>query len=66
MLMEPEEIAKAFDNLERLGKVKKFGVSNMHSHHIQWLQTALDMPLVVNQMEMSLLSNDWLNQGVKP
>lgn len=63
-LMEPEEIAKVFDTLKSSGKVKHFGVSNMNAHQMQFLQAALDMPLVANQLEMSLESHDWLDDGI--
>ncbi|MCG7531181.1 aldo/keto reductase [Psychrobium sp. MM17-31] len=63
-LMEVDEIACTFDELKQSGKVKHFGVSNMHPYQIDYLQRALAMPLVANQLEMSLLNNNWINQGV--
>lgn len=63
-LMEPAEIAEVFDRLTSSGKVKHFGVSNMNGHQIQFLQSALAMPLVANQLEMSLESHDWLDDGI--
>ncbi|MCC2617750.1 aldo/keto reductase [Aestuariibacter halophilus] len=63
-LADPEEVAEAFEQLHSSGKVRHFGVSNMHIHQLQWLQHHLDMPLVANQIEISLLRHDWLDQGV--
>lgn len=63
-LMEPEEVAQVFDDLQQAGKVKHFGVSNMHGPQVDFLQRHLNQPLIVNQMEMSLSNLDWLNEGV--
>lgn len=64
-LMEPEEVAAAFAQLQDSGKVKHFGVSNMNQHQIKFLQSHLDQPLIVNQLEMSLSKLDWLNDGTE-
>ncbi len=63
-LMEPEEIAEAFDQLKSSGKVRHFGVSNMSVSQIQFVQSALQEPLVANQLDMSLNRVDWLDHGV--
>jgi predicted oxidoreductase len=63
-LMEPEEIAEAFRILKSSGKVRHFGVSNMSVGQIQYVQSALDEPLVANQLDMSLNRLDWLDHGV--
>ncbi|HRF46669.1 MAG TPA: aldo/keto reductase [Anaerolineales bacterium] len=63
-LMEPAEIAEAFQALRTAGKVRHFGVSNMNVGQIQFLQRALSYPLIVNQLEMSLAHRHWLDQGV--
>ncbi len=62
--MQPEEVAAAFDQLEKSGKVKYFGVSNMQQHQMQFLQSSIDQPLVANQLAMSLSQLDWLEEGV--
>lgn len=54
-LMQPEEVASAFDALKRSGKVRYFGVSNHSASQISLLQKFVDQPLVVNQIEVSLL-----------
>ncbi|SFL56254.1 Predicted oxidoreductase [Paenibacillus sp. 1_12] len=63
-LVEPDEVAEAFDILKSSGKVRHFGVSNMSSAQIKLLQAFCSDPLVVNQLEMSLLHTAWLDQGV--
>ncbi|AEI42146.1 aldo/keto reductase [Paenibacillus mucilaginosus] len=63
-LMEPEEVAEAFVQLKRSGKVKGFGVSNMSGGQMRFLQSALDEPLLVNQLELNLAKLDWVDAGV--
>ncbi len=63
-LMEPEEVARAFEHLYSSGKVSHFGVSNFTGQQIAYLQAALDQPLVVNQVELSLLHHHLINDGV--
>jgi predicted oxidoreductase len=63
-LAEPEEVARAFDDLERSGKVRHFGVSNHTPEQIELLKTCVTQPLVVNQLELSLLHNHLIDDGV--
>lgn len=63
-LMDIRETANALNALAQSGKVKSFGVSNMHQGHIKLLQSALDKPIVANQIEMSLAHIDWLDDGI--
>lgn len=63
-LMEPEEVADAFQRLHASGKVKHFGVSNMHAYQVAFLQSAIEQPLVAHQLELSLKNLDWLNESV--
>ncbi len=63
-LMQPEEVAKAFDTLYQQGKVKYFGMSNVQRHQLEFLQHYLDHPIVANQIELGLGALDWLNEGV--
>ncbi|WP_431865709.1 aldo/keto reductase [Microbacterium paraoxydans] len=53
-LVEPEEVARAFDHLESSGKVRAFGVSNHTPSQIELLKTAVRQPLVANQLQLSL------------
>ncbi len=63
-LVEPEEVARAFDALHRSGKVRSFGVSNHTAGQIELLRSAVDQPLVINQVELSLLHHHLVNEGV--
>lgn len=63
-LCEPQEVASAFDLLHRSGKVRHFGVSNHNAPQIALLQRHLDQPLVVNQIELSLLHHHPISAGI--
>ncbi|MGW7467936.1 aldo/keto reductase [Streptomyces xantholiticus] len=63
-LADPEDIADALTSLHRQGLVRRFGVSNMSAAQISLLQDRLGLPLVANQLEMSLHRRDWLEAGV--
>lgn len=53
-LMNPEEVAGAFSKLKEQGKVREFGVSNFKPSQVAMLQAYCPMPLIVNQVEISL------------
>jgi predicted oxidoreductase len=53
-LMDAEEVAEAFGQLHREGKVGEFGVSNFSPSQLAMLQSAWWRPLVINQIELSL------------
>lgn len=63
-LVEFDELALTLRRLRESGKVRYFGVSNMHTQQIQLLQRYSEVPIVVNQLEMSLLQRDWLEETV--
>ncbi len=63
-LMELDETSAVLNQLLASGKVSNIGVSNMHSGQIALLQSQLDKPIVANQIEMSLLQLDWLEEGM--
>jgi predicted oxidoreductase len=63
-LVEPDEVARAFDELERAGQVRYFGVSNHTPGQIELLRRSVRQPLVVNQVELSLLHAPLINDGV--
>ncbi|MFD7134684.1 aldo/keto reductase family oxidoreductase [Streptomyces sp. NPDC059894] len=63
-LARPEEIAEAFAALRAQGLVRQFGVSNMSAAQIAHLRTAVEVPLVVDQLEMSLHRRGWVESGV--
>lgn len=61
-LMEPEEVAEAFDELEKSGKVRHFGVSNEDPYTMELLQSALHQPICANQLQMSLTNATMIAQ----
>lgn len=63
-LMEPEEVAGAFDALQREGKVRHFGVSNHTAAQISLLRRFVRQRLVVNQVELSLLHHALIDEGI--
>jgi predicted oxidoreductase len=63
-LMEPEEVAEAFDTLERSGKVRHFGVSNQNPMQIQLLQKYVKQPLVANQLQLSITNANMISNGI--
>ena len=63
-LMEPDEVAKAFDALESSGKVRHFGVSNHHPMQIELLKTAVKQPLMVNQLQFSVTEAGMVTSGM--
>ena len=54
LLMEPEEVAEAFDILQQQGKVLHFGVSNHTPGQIELLKTCVKQPIEINQLQLSL------------
>lgn len=63
-LMEPEEVAEAFDILRLSGKVRHFGVSNQKPMQIQLLQKYMRQPIVANQLQMSIAHAAMITQGL--
>ncbi len=63
-LVEPEEVAKAFDELHGRGSVRYFGVSNHTPAQVELLKKFVDQPLVVNQIEVNLLHSHVINEGI--
>ncbi|MBN1936611.1 MAG: aldo/keto reductase [Anaerolineae bacterium] len=63
-LVEPEEVARAFDHLHQAGKVRYFGVSNHTTAQIQLLQTCVMQPLVANQVQLSVVHAQLINDGI--
>ena len=63
-LIEPEEVAKAFDELKAAGKVRYYGISNHTAFQIEFLQKYLGMPLIVNQIEMNVVYTDLIDEGI--
>ncbi len=63
-LMEPEEVAKAFDELKASGKVRHFGVSNQNPYQMQLLQNYLDMPICANQLQFGIMHAPMIQSGI--
>lgn len=63
-LVEPEEVAEAFDALRQSGKVRHFGVSNQNSMQIQLLQKYVKQPIVANQLQLSITHASMISQGM--
>lgn len=64
-LMEPEEVAEAFDALETSGKVRHFGVSNHTPGQILLLEKWVDQPISVNQLQFGLGHSGILRSGME-
>lgn len=64
LLYEPEEIAEAFDELEKNGKARFFGVSNVPTVMLKVLQKYINRPLVFNQLQFSLEQSQLLDQAL--
>jgi predicted oxidoreductase len=63
-LVEPEDVAKAFDTLHAAGKVRHFGVSNQTPGQIELLKSAVKQPLLFNQVQLSITHAPLFAQGV--
>ena len=60
-LMDPNEIAEAFSQLQSSGKVRAFGVSNFTNSQVELLHK--HFPLITNQVEISLLHTNAIEDG---
>lgn len=63
-LVEPDEVAQAFSELEQSGKVRAFGVSNHTPRHIELLRTSVTQPISVNQVQFGLGHAALVAQGI--
>jgi predicted oxidoreductase len=63
-LVEPEEVARAFDELHSSGKVRAFGVSNHTPGQIELLRRYVRQPIVANQLQLSITHSPIIAQGV--
>ncbi len=64
-LIEPEEVASAFDELEKSGKVCHFGVSNHKPMQIELLKRYIEQPLIINQLQFSLPVSNMVANGME-
>ncbi len=63
-LVEPDEVARAFDELESAGTVRAFGVSNHTPRQINVLTMSVRQPIVANQVQLSIPHAPIIAQGV--
>lgn len=63
-LMEPDEVAAAFDELQRTGKVRHFGVSNFNPQQFMLVQEAVDQRLMINQLQFSIMHTGMIDFGI--
>ncbi len=62
-LMDHHETGAVLDGLVNIGKVRAIGVSNFRLHDWTLLQSAMQTPLVTNQIELSLLNSNAFRNG---
>lgn len=65
VLIEPDQVAEAFDRLEQSGKVLHFGVSNFTSRQVELLQSGLKQKLLVNQMQFGIMCPGLVAHGLE-
>ena len=63
-LVEPEEVAEAFDILQSSGKVKNFGVSNQNPMQIELLRKFIKQPIIINQLQLSITNTGMIDTGI--
>jgi len=63
-LVEPEEVAEAFDHLYSAGKVNHFGVSNQNPMQIDLLKKYVKQPLLFNQLQLSIMNTGMIDAGL--
>lgn len=64
-LCEPEEVAEAFDELEKSGKVRHFGVSNHSPMQIELLKKYVSQDIIINQLQMSIPCSNMVAAGLE-
>lgn len=63
-LMEPEEVAEAFETLKQQGKVRYFGVSNQNPSQIELLNHYCGNKIIVSQLQLSIVHCDFIDSGL--
>lgn len=64
-LMQPEEVARAFDELYEKGKVKYFGVSNIKPMQIELLKKYIRQDIQANQLQLSITNSQMIRNGLE-
>ena len=63
-LVEPDEVAAAFDSLQSSGKVRNFGVSNQTPGQVELLKRSVKQPLAFNQVQLSITHSPLIAHGI--
>jgi predicted oxidoreductase len=63
-LVEPEEVAEAFNILQNSGKVKYFGVSNQNPMQIELLRKFVKQKFLFNQLQFSITNTGMVDAGI--
>lgn len=63
-LMDPEEVAEAFDILEKSGKVRAFGVSNHNPMQIELLNSCCCGKICIDQIQFSVAHCPTIDAGL--
>ncbi len=63
-LMEEDEIADAFDTLQREGKVRHFGVSNFNPQQVEMVQSWVSQRLLINQLQFNVVHSGMIKGGM--
>lgn len=63
-LVEPEEVASAFDTLYKSGKVRHFGVSNQNPMQIELLKKYLNQDIIANQLQFGVAHSGMIDTGI--
>ena len=63
-LVEPEEVAEAFNELHNSGKVRHFGISNQNPMQVELLKKYVKQPLIANQLQFSVTNTGMIDAGL--
>ncbi|WP_125766733.1 aldo/keto reductase [Lapidilactobacillus wuchangensis] len=63
-LMELDQVAAAFDELQASGKVRHFGVSNFNPEQVAMVQGAVSQRLLINQLQFSIAHTGMIDYGL--
>lgn len=63
-LIEPGQVAEAFNILQNAGKVRQFGVSNMNPNQVELLQHSVQQKLIVNQLQFGVMHTGPVDAGI--
>jgi predicted oxidoreductase len=62
-LVDPEEVADAFETLFQQGKVLHFGVSNQSPNQLALLQKNVQHKILINQLQFSIMHSGIIDAG---